>query len=340
MKLSIFLPALVALVMTLLAATVQADALFESEETVKITLEAPLAAMRKARDKEIKYPATLKHENSSYDLEVSVRGNKRLQRMTCKNPPLWLDFDKDQVKGTLFHHQKHTKLVVLCRKGKVNFDYLRAEFLVYKMHEMVLPVSFRVRWAEVTYVEEKGTRTEPAFFIERKQRLAKRVDMDNVDLQRVEYKQLEPDTAALASLFNYVVANPDFSLISAMSGSCCHNAKLMQNDDGEYVPVLYDFDSCGILAARYAAPNPSLKIKKVTDRIYRGYCMHNKNLEKARSTLLGAEADFRALLANDPILSKNYKKKMTRFLNRSLRLIERDADWNSKVINKCRGERA
>ena len=64
----------------------------------------------------------------------------------------------------------------------MNYDYLRAEYLVYRMYESIFPVSFKTRWAEATYVEEDGTtRTEPAFFIERKQRLAKRADMKNFD---------------------------------------------------------------------------------------------------------------------------------------------------------------
>ena len=327
---------LLALSVIIFSGTTFADDLFESEETVKITLKAPLAKMRDDRNKEIKYPAQVMHDGKSYDLQVSVRGNKRLMSMTCKNPPLWLDFNKDQTKDTLFDHQKHVKLVVLCRQGKVNFDYLRAEYLVYKLHESIMPAAFRVRWAEVTYVEEAGTRTEPAFFIERKQRLAKRLGMENVDLQHAEYTDLDADTAATASLFNYVVANPDFSLVSAMEGSCCHNAKLLENDDGKFTPVLYDFDSSGIMAARYAAPNPSLDIKKVTDRLYRGYCMHNSNLVAARAKLLGMEPAWLNRINSDPILSKGYKKKMTKFLNRSLRLIERDATWNSKVINQCR----
>lgn len=337
MKLPRLLLTLVGALSLTCSLTLQADQLFESDETVRFTLKAPLEQMREDRNKEIKYPATLTHEGSTYNIEVSVRGNKRLQSMTCMNPPLWVDFKKEDVDNTFWDHQKHTKLVVLCRNSQVNYDYLRAEFLVYQMYESIFPVSFRTRWAEATYIEADGTtRTEPAFFIERKQRLAKRVGMKNVDLQHAEYEQLHGETATLASLFNYVVANPDFSLVSAMEGSCCHNAKLMENDNGDFVPVLYDFDSSGIMAARYAAPNPSLDIKKVTDRIYRGYCMHNSYLEGARQTLLGQETAWMNLINNDAVLGKGYKKKMTRFLNRSLRHIEKNATWNSKIVNQCR----
>lgn len=327
------------LLLILLSPLALADALFESSDTINITIHAPLEQMRDDRDKDILYPGRLVHDGDTYNIKLSVRGNKRLMKATCKNPPLWLDFDKEETKDTMFDHQKHVKLVVLCRKGKVNFDYLRAEYLVYKMYETVTPVAFRTRWANVTYVESDGsTRTEPGFFIERKQRMAKRVGMEKVDEQRIDYADLHLDIAAVASLFNYIVSNPDFSLVSAMSGSCCHNAKLFLDNEGRYVPVLYDFDSSGVIAARYAAPNPALKIKKVTDRIYRGYCKHNDNMPAARKKLLAAESSFIGMVENDPYLSGNFKKKMNRFLGRSFAWVGDDATYNSKIMNKCRGE--
>ena len=330
---------IIPLILLLMSSVAFGDALFESDENINITIHAPFDQMRDERDKDILYPGKVIHEGDTYNIRLSVRGNKRLMKTTCKNPPLWLDFEKEQTRDTIFDHQKHVKLVVLCRGGKVDHDYLRAEYLVYKMYEMVTPVAFRVRWVNATYIEENGeSRSEPAFFIERKSRLGKRVDMEKVDEQRIDYADLHLDVAAIASLFNYVVANPDFSLVSSMAGSCCHNSKLFLDSNGKYVPVLYDFDSSGVMATRYAVPNPSLKIKKVTDRIYRGYCKHNANMPKARKIILDAEGKYNSLIQNDPILSDKYKKKMTRFLSRSFAWVGDDANYNSKIINKCRGE--
>lgn len=327
------------LILLLLSSFAFGDQLFESDQAINVTIQGPFDEMRDDRDKDILYPGKVIHSGDSYNIKLSVRGNKRLMKTTCKNPPLWLDFDKQETEDTFFDHQKHVKLVVLCRGGKVDYDYLRAEYLVYKMYEMVTPVAFRTRWVNATFIDTDGSsRSEPAFFIERKARLAKRVGMETVDEQRIDYADLQLDVAAVASLFNYIVANPDFSLVSAMAGSCCHNSKLFQDKNGKYVPVLYDFDSSGVIATRYAVPNPSLKIKKVTDRIYRGYCKHNDNMAKARRTMLEHESKYTALIQNDPILSDKYKKKMTRFLDRSYAWVGDDANYNSKIINKCRGE--
>ena len=206
------------------------------------------------------------------------------------------------------------------------------------MYAMIAPVSFRVRWAEVTLIEEAGARIEPAFLIERKKRMAKRSGLETVDLQRIDYAELDLDAAALLSLFNYIVGNPDFSLVSAMAGSCCHNSKLLLDKNGKYLLVLYDFDSSGVIDARYAAPNTSLKIKDVTVRIYRGYCVHNPNLVRAKGIMNAAQEKYTSLVSNDSVLTDRYKKKMNKYLARSFKWVNRDADYQSKIINKCRGD--
>lgn len=41
----------------------------------------------------------------------------------------------------------------------------------------------------------------------------------------------------------------------------------------------YDFDQAGIINTRYAMPAPQLGIKSVTQRLYRGRCIHNEQLD-------------------------------------------------------------
>ena len=121
---------IIPLILLLFSSFAFSDALFESDQPINITIHAPFDDMRDDRDKDILYPGRVVHNGDSYNVKLSVRGNKRLMKTTCRNPPLWLDFDKQQTEDTFFDHQKHVKLVVLCRSGKVDYDYLRAEYLV------------------------------------------------------------------------------------------------------------------------------------------------------------------------------------------------------------------
>jgi hypothetical protein len=327
-----------AILLVISADFAHSDALFESNDPLNITLEAPLIEIRKTRDKTIKYSAQLTHEEKIYDLNISVRGNKRLSKKTCKNPPLWLDFKKKQTKDTLFAHQKHLKLVVLCKDSNLHHNYLRGEYLIYKMYEEIAPVNFRVRWLTITYVEEDGSsRSEPAFLIERKARVGKRVGMMKVDEEEIDHTELDKDTSALVNLFNYIVSNSDFSLVLSESGSCCHNAKLfLDKESNKYFPVLYDFDSSGVINARYAVPNPSIKVKKVTTRVYRGFCHHNSSLDYARSTLNSAKSKFTSLITDDTILSKAFIKKMSKFIEGSFESLEHDGKFQSRIVSQCR----
>ena len=64
----------------------------------------------------------------------------------------------------------------------------------------------------------------------------------------------------------------DWSLVTAVGEvDCCHNGDLFGTDrDIHYVP--YDFDLSGLVNASYAKPDPSLGLRNVRTRRYRGFC--------------------------------------------------------------------
>ncbi len=116
-------------------------------------------------------------------------------------------------------------------------------------------------------------------------------------------------------MFSYLVGNADFSLIASREGSCCHNAKLFQeDDDGNYLPVVYDFDSSGFVSAPYASPPAKLKLRSVRDRLYRGYCVEEDVFESVLSKFhdqRGALLD----IANEPeALGKRTAKRAVSYL--------------------------
>lgn len=317
---------------------VQADELFDSDGVFGLTINGPFKKIVSQRDKTKVYPASITYEGQSFETELSVRGHTRLAKTNCRYPPLWVNFKKEQIEDTIFDHQKRIKLVVQCKPGKLYADYLRAEYLAYKIYGLLTPNSFRVRWVDVTYTDGKKSRPEPAFFIERKARLAKRMGTKASDVEKIKYRELQPDVTAIASLYQYIIANPDFSFVASPEGACCHNAKLFVDENGKYAPVAYDFDSSGLVNTRYAVPNTALGISKVTTRLYRGHCMHNPYLEEARQSILSTEESLYGLVTNDGLLSEKAKKKMTKFLKGSIEILRSDKSYQSKIIGKCRGK--
>lgn len=305
---------------------------------IEIELEADFSKIRRERDKSARYPSRLKHAGKVFDVALSPRGNTRLDPKTCRYPPLWIDFDKASIENTVFEHQKHVKLVVLCRKGNKYRDYVRGEFVIYKMLSLLTPYSFQVRWASVTYNDDGDMKTEPAFFIERKSRLAKRNQLEKVDLERIGYSQLARHENAIGTLFQYIVANPDYSFVVGNDGDCCHNAKLFKGDAGDFIPVPYDFDSSGLVNAEYAVPAKNLGIKKLTTRIYRGHCMHNADMQQAREKILATEDQMMALLSSDAHLRLKTASKMAKYLTDSLTILRSNELYESEILEMCRSD--
>ncbi|HAT28297.1 MAG TPA: hypothetical protein DCS89_14865 [Gammaproteobacteria bacterium] len=321
-----------------LGSPAQADRLFESLEPMEISLSGPLIKIRKERDKSESYKATLGTGEDNFDVELRVRGNKRLDAEVCRYPPLRIEFEPEGIKKTLFAHQERLKLVVLCKDTAAYRDYLRAEFLIYRMFNLLTPLSYNVRWLKVSYSDEKGkVRQEPAFFIERKSRLAKRNNLETTNVGRILRSELEPDSSALVGLFQYMVSNADYSLVASADDSCCHNAKILRGEDSLYRPVIYDFDSSGLVNASYATGIPSLKIKRVTQRLYRGYCAHNSQVSEARRQMLSMREALLDLLRTDTVLGKRSLKQKVKYFTKSLEMIADDEVWQEKVLDACRG---
>jgi hypothetical protein len=58
------------------------------------------------------------------------------------------------------------------------------------------------------------------------------------------------------------------------SGVEMHNMELFQTFDDTPIPstIPFDFDFSGLVNTRYATPDPSLPIRRVRQRLYRGFC--------------------------------------------------------------------
>ena len=62
----------------------------------------------------------------------------------------------------------------------------------------------------------------------------------------------------------------------------------------------YDFDLAGLVNARYARPDPSLGISKVTQRRYRGFCISSAALNEAVGAIKVKQVDILNLIGQIP----------------------------------------
>ena len=326
-------------ILLLVSIAVNAAPLFDQNDELSLSLTADFDTIFDEKDKTKQYPGKLGYEDTdgrkTLDVMLEVRGNFRLEN--CQVPGLRLVFPKKT--DGLFAKQKRLKLVTQCRRRSDAYqDYLLQEYATYRAYEVLTENSFKTRPAMVTYTDTgpgNDSWTNYGFLIEGTGRMAKRLGVKQVDDNRVSRKALLGAETNLVTIYQFLIGNTDFSLLKGEGEeACCHNAKLIDNGSG-FIPVPYDFDLAGIVNARYAAPPVGLGIKRVTQRLYRGFCDNNKHVPATLAHInMNKAAVYAAFM--DERISEKTRKKMTKFLDSFFALTGDPKKLEQKIAGKCR----
>lgn len=294
-----------------------AATLFEQSAVLDITLEGPLSSVTGDTQKRRERAFSLVVDGQRLDVAVRLRGKSRIEH--CSFPPLRLNFASDSVEGSRFAGQDKLKLVTHCKSRAEYEQNLLEEYAAYRILNVLTDISFRVQLVRITYVDTDSAGAEPltrfAFLIESDENLAHRIDGKPLEVKNVTRSMLEPNHAALIYVFQYLIANTDWSLVRHFEEKdCCHNGKLFSAGDVKhYVP--YDFDMSGLVNARYAKPQPGLRLRSVRVRRYRGYCTEPEALRDALRSVVARRAEILGVIAELPGLSDEDRGKTLRFLD-------------------------
>lgn len=249
--------------------------LFAEDGPLTVTLRTDISRIRQTRSVEEELEGTLTYTSSdgtevTVPVKVRARGNFRRQARNCSFPPLRLNFAGRQARGTLFEDQDKLKLVTPCHDTRDNDQqYVLQEYLAYRTLQLLTPTSYRVRLLRVTYEDPDGgydTRTVTAFVLEGDEQMARRNRATLGGWEQLHPGLMDPEPAALADLFQFMIGNTDFSTVYF------HNATGIRTEAGKHQVVPYDFDWSGVVSARYAVPDGRLPIRSVQERLYRGFC--------------------------------------------------------------------
>lgn len=328
-----------------------ADPLFASLEPVALHISAPLNAMARDRADDPEYrQGTLTLPSgqdpagaaaTTFQIKIRPRGNSRRDRSVCKFPPLRVNFKKSEVQGTLFHGQDKLKLVTHCRSGDRHTEYVYKEYLVYRMLNQLTDAGFRVRPLRISYVDsdrgdDEGTHF--GFFIEHKNRLARRLDLKPIEPDRIDHGRLEPMHASLMDLFQFMIGNTDYSFIAAAPGeSCCHNATLMENADGRVLPMPYDFDITGFVDPPYAVVDGQLPIRNVRTRLYRGLCRDDDSHQRAVDRFRAGRDAILEPVRSETDLDQRDRRRAVDYVLGFYEVLENPRKLEREVYDACRG---
>lgn len=280
-----------------------ASPLFEDDAVIEVELAGPLYSSIKSKADRRELPFALKANGIEHQIKVQVRGKSRAR--LCRFPPLRLNFTKDDTEQSVFRDQDKLRLVTHCRTGNAAQLDVLDEYAAYRIFSLISDIGYRVRLLHITYTDTDGrlkdtTFSRFGFLIESATELAGRAGGKRVHLANVNLSSLNDQQAASVYVFQYLIGNTDWSLVTADGEEfCCHNINIFDIGAELYI-VPYDFDLAGLVNARYARPDPSLGISKVTQRRYRGFCTPSAALNEAVSAIRVKRVDILNLIDQIP----------------------------------------
>jgi hypothetical protein len=322
-----------------------ADPLFTDDSVLEAKLVAPLDRIMEQRDSDEELPGTFElfsEDGSSLQVPVQVRtrGNYRHGEDVCQFAPLRLNFKKSDVKNTALHKQDKVKLVTHCQNRSANYEQaVIREYLVYRVLNVFTDFSFRARLLRISYVDSDSNDSDDATFailIESDKRLAKRLNLDELEVDSVQLEMLNRKHTNLISIYEYIIGNLDFSPIAGPEGKpCCHNFALFIDDKKMSWAIPYDFDMTGFVESLHYAPNPKYKQRNVRQRVYRGRCYNQELLPATLQIFRDKRADALAVIAAQTELKEFVRKRIDSYVQSFYDLLEKEEELLEQFAEAC-----
>jgi hypothetical protein len=263
---------------------------------------------------------------------IRTRGRSRL-KICDRFPPIWLDFAKEDVKGTEFQRLNRFKLVSPCKYAPDYERYVLGEYNIYRIHALFTPISHRTRLIKLTVKDSangKEAFSKYAFALEDIDELAERVAGQKLAVTGLMGSDLEPRQTALMGLLAYMVANTDFSF------SARHNLEFV-NKQGVIYPIIFDYDQSGVINTAYSTPDPSLGIQRVTERVYRGLCVSPDTVKAVIAQINAKRPEIEALYKDDvgKLMGGTMSGYAVRFLDGFFNDVANDRKVQRDILEKC-----
>lgn len=326
-----------AAVLLLACATGHASTLFGSDAVLEATLSGPLSSV--IADTEDRREREFILTVADRDIKVAVRMRGKSRTEFCNFPPLRLNFARDDVSGSVFDGEDKLKLVTHCKASESYEKNVVEEYAAYRIMNVLSDLSMRARLLRLRYVDTERSAVNAelryALLLESDASLAARLGATVVEVPHVVEGMFDPQHSSLVYVFQYLIGNTDWSLVRAeMDDACCHNGRLIKVGAQHYY-LPYDFDMSGLVNARYARPNPRLKLSNVRLRRYRGYCLDEAALRNALQSVIAKREAILNVIAELPLLSERDIEYDSRYLRKFFQLADREDKLLYEFKRRC-----
>jgi hypothetical protein len=128
-----------------------------------------------------------------------------------------------------------------------------------------------------------------------------------------------------------MIGNTDFSVAGL------HNVELFFTDDGVVSPIAYDFDFAGAVNARYAAPDVTLHISNVRQRLFRGYCIDAGAYTRVFALFKEKKPEIYALYSDEigKLMDRGTVKETLRYFDEFYDTINDPRSARRSIIESC-----
>jgi len=265
---------------------------------------------------------------------IRARGRWRNVSANCSMPPLSVIFGDVGTEGTLFAGQTMLPLTTHCNeRPAVQEQYVVKELLAYRMYNELTDQSMRVRLARVTY-RHTGRRPRNveryAFFTEHFDAVAERNGAEFWPTENFDPRMADASQLAAVELFEFMIGNTDWSMLKG------HNIAHFRKPDKSVVAVPYDFDFSGIVNASYATPSPALRITRVTQRVYRGFCYPGLDWDALFRRFEGKRDPIGALIDQELALDVDQRSQMHAYVAGFYEIIGSAERRQDAIVEECR----
>ena len=315
--------------------------LFESADLLELRFEAPFHEM--ISEQEGRFAARILLSSAPADtihIEMSPRGKSRLHSGICDFPGFMLFF-AGGVEGSPFEGQESLPLTTHCKDRDSYEQLMLLEHMVYRTYNVLTDLSLRVRLARIEYYDSERGRAVAeryGFFLEHWDFLAERNGWIQLNLRLVPPYEYDTAQRTLFEVFQYFIGNTDWSYVYPPpdESACCHNAIPVGNPAGPVFPVPFDFDQAGLIDAPYATADPSLRIRRVRDRLFRGICGPPEPLNATLGLFESRRLEITALFEEAGFLSERSRNRTLQYIEDFYRTISDDRRVEREFLSKCR----
>ena len=310
---------------------------FLDEKPVEVTLTTDIRKLRNDKKTPVYQPANIIMQFSDTSIineQIRVEPRGIFRKNNCDIASLMLNFTNSS--SPKLSPLKKLKLVGNCKSGSVYDELLLKEYLVYKIHNILSNMSFRVRLLHITYKDSQEkikAYTQYAFLMEDMKDMADRNNCVEIRNDNFSTEATNREQMTFVNLFQYMISNVDWSVPKR------HNIKLMvpKNDTlAKPYAIPYDFDFCGLVDASYAGVPEDLGVETVRQRLYRGFSRSLNELQAVINVFQEKKESIMNYIDHFELCSTRCRKGVTGYLGEFYKTVSNQKNVESIFIINAR----